>query len=608
MASLINTLDSISGSKIEFGVNGHLQYSWNHSQLIEMFVQFHFQCIRLKISTNWWVDEKTGYDVVSKFHKKFKDLIEKAKKDNNYEILNMIGKYIAFSRDIEEGKGEYMLSYIMLYEWSQHFPEEANELFENFITFTPDNKKHPFGSFKDVKGFIHCMSNFWMLDDNAKYEILVGSKKPKNIFSNRSIYNEFRKNNQMVKFCCGLLNKQIREDEKKFLEGKIEEISLAAKWVPRQTSTYSCLFDDLAIDYFYNYILTAKSDDSKCKATKKCFTKYRQLISKLNKALDTTQIKQCSGKWSQIDFNRVTSLTFSKQKKAFSNIKERKEDDRKECAENFRSFIEERVKTNSGVAGKRVSMEYFTKTALELGNNCNSNKIERDLLQQQWVSNSTQNNALGKFIAMVDVSGSMYNEPLYVANALGIRIAEKSALGKRVLTFSAEPKWVNLEDCSTFIEMTKRIVTDSGFNTNFHKALKLILTGISLSKLPYEEVSDMVLVILSDMQIDQGDWNYMDPSMNKLLIREYAEMGMNVYGKPLRPPHILFWNLRTTNGFPAISVDNNCSMMSGYSPVLLNNFVENGFEAFKNLNPFESLKQIIDKERYNHIKLRNYNI
>lgn len=599
MTSLINTLDSISSSNIEFGENGHLQYGWNKSQLIEMFVQFHFQCLRLGASNDWWINEKSinGNGPVTKFHKKFRELVLMAKKENNYEVLNMIGKYIAFNRDIEEGKGEYMLSYIMLYEWNQHFPEEAKFLFENFLSYTPDKSKHPFGSYKDVKGFIHCLSNFWMLLENSSIK-----DKSRNIFSNRSLYNSFRTKNPMVTFCFELLNNQLREDERKFNEGKIEEISLAAKWVPRQTSTYSCLFDDLAMDYFHRYMLSAKSEESKVKATKKCFTHYRQLISKLNKALDTTQIKQCSGKWSKIDFNRVTSITFSKQKKAFSNARNKDDKDRKKCAENFQAFVEEKSKTNSGIAGKRVSMEYFTKTALDLiGSN---NELEKELLQQQWISNSSQNNALGKFIAMVDVSGSMYDEPLYVANALGIRIAEKSALGKRVLTFSAEPKWVNLEDCKTFIEMTERIVTDSGFNTNFYKALKLILTGISLSKLPYEEVSDMVLVILSDMQIDQGDRKHKDKSMNDLIIREYAELGMNVYGKPLRPPHILFWNLRATDGFPAISVDNNCSMMSGYSPILLNNFVENGIEAFKNLNPYESLKEIINKERYQHITMK----
>ena len=49
---------------------------------------------------------------------------------------------------------------------------------------------------------------------------------------------------------------------------------------------------------------------------------------------------------------------------------------------------------------------------------------------------------------MVDTSGSMEDEncvPLYTAIGLGCCIAEKSKLGKRVLTFSNNPSWINLE-------------------------------------------------------------------------------------------------------------------------------------------------------------------
>ena len=40
-------------------------------------------------------------------------------------------------------------------------------------------------------------------------------------------------------------------------------------------------------------------------------------ISKLNKELDTTQIKQCNGKWSEINFDNVTSITMHKQSNSF---------------------------------------------------------------------------------------------------------------------------------------------------------------------------------------------------------------------------------------------------------------------------------------------------
>ena len=56
---------------------------------------------------------------------------------------------------------------------------------------------------------------------------------------------------------------------------------------------------------------------------------------------------------------------------------------------------------------------------------------------------------------MVDTSASMECDdcnPLYSAIGLGIRIAEKSKFGKRVLTFSSEPNWINLEPFDFQIE------------------------------------------------------------------------------------------------------------------------------------------------------------
>ena len=46
-----------------------------------------------------------------------------------------------------------------------------------------------------------------------------------------------------------------------------------------------------------------------------------------------------------------------------------------------------------------------------------------------------------------------------------------------------------------------------GCNTNFAKALQMILDSIISNKMNPVDVEDMVLVILSDMQIDMADHN-----------------------------------------------------------------------------------------------------
>ena len=61
-------------------------------------------------------------------------------------------------------------------------------------------------------------------------------------------------------------------------------ISLAAKWAPREKSQYSWLFMKLATEYYYSEYLSKckENTDSYKKALLKCFTHYRKLLSSLN--------------------------------------------------------------------------------------------------------------------------------------------------------------------------------------------------------------------------------------------------------------------------------------------------------------------------------------
>jgi len=381
------------------------------------------------------------------------------------------------------------------------------------------------------------------------------------------------------------------------------DISLAAKWIPREKSSFGWLFEQLATNFFSHIMLTANTDVRKQKAILKCKTEYRKILSALNKKIDTTQIKQCGHDWANIDFSKTTSITLSKQKKAFLNVKKNGETrcpedtDRVQCAEHFNAHIQKAVKGEVEMKGKRVAMADFTKQARDLIR-VRRGQAERDLLNSQWRDNSSQNGALGKMIAMVDVSGSMEGDPMEVAIALGIRIAEKSALGKRVMTFSSTPTWVNLEPYPDFISQVAVVQRAPwGMNTNFHAALDLILDAIIQNKMAPEDVEDMVLVVLSDMQMDSGD-NCNKQALYNTMKEKYEAAGIRVHGKGYKPPHILFWNLRSTSGFPTLSNQPNVSMMSGFSPSLLNLFCDQGLEALQSCTPWSLLMKSLENERY----------
>jgi hypothetical protein len=248
-------------------------------------------------------------------------------------------------------------------------------------------------------------------------------------------------------------------------------------------------------------------------------------------------------------------------------------------------------------------MNDFTKEALSLFAQSVITNVqdEINILNAQWEDNSKQNGQLGNVIAMADVSGSMMGDPLNACIALSIRIAQKSKLGKRVLTFSSRPTWHNLDGIETFYEMFKSLKhADWGMNTNLYAALDLILDSIISNKLTPEEVENMILAILSDMQIDQADKDY--KSLMDGIKEKYADAGNKIWGRPFKAPHILFWNLRSTGGFPTLSTEPNCSMMSGFSPVLLNLFCEEGISALQNCTPWSMFEKSVNIERYDVLK------
>ena len=106
----------------------------------------------------------------------------------------------------------------------------------------------------------------------------------------------------------------------------------------------------------------------------------------------------------------------------------------------------------------------------------------------------------------------------------------------------------------------------------------------------------MVLTILSDMQIDQADRSA--ASLIDLIEEKYAQAGIRVCGKPYKPPHILFWNLQSGVGFPTLSTKKNTSMMSGFSPALLNLFCEQGLSALQSASPWSLFMKSLENPRY----------
>jgi hypothetical protein len=612
MAALVQALDNFT--PIRIGEKGHIELAWSND-LQEKIVQFDFQCVR------------TDANGINSLSLVLNDLLSQlwAKRDSDEdenkrkELLVVLYKIIGKTRDIEDGKGEYAISYMMIWTWFEYFPKMA-ELALALFVLPPTGLNRfgfnfegsdviPYGSWKDMKYFCDYIRN-----------------------------ESGTAGHPLIDVCIEYTNTQLRADDLAYQAStKDLKLSLVSKWIPREKSRFGWLHSKLACAYFPEYMSTA-GPPATCSVTyqraeKKCVTQYRILCAKLNRHLDTVQIKQTSGDWASIDHSKTTSITMAKQRKAFlnQNIKgsEPRTDkpDRIQCAENLRAYMESLKKNGKEVKGKNIGLDMFAQHARNLMSRYyfpNPNQEEIDILNSQWRDNCAKKNAngLGPMIAMIDMSGSMEGDPMNAAISLGCRVAEKSCLGKRVMTFSSEPAWLNLDGCANFTDMVKMIVDSgriAGTSTDFYKALNMILHVIEERRIPAEDVENMVLAIFSDMQIDAnlsmaefGGYNCSEEqkvtarrrwiTMHNLIKAEYAELGVRLYGKPLNAPHILFWNLRKTDGFPTLSTELGCSMMSGFDPTILNMFCEMGMEALREMTPYNMLFKLLSNKRYDPLE------
>ena len=544
------------------GENAHIEYTWSNN-LKEQIVQFFYQCNRCDATR------------VAQLSNILKELITSIGTDKPY-YLNILYRIIGHTRDVVNGKGEYTLSYMMINVWYDFYPELAKHALSCFVKLE-NTTTQPYGSWKDIKYFCqYCID------------------------SGREIRDP------LILYALSLLNTQLKTD----LTITDDKISLVAKWIPREDSKFGQFYEILAVDYFNEIIVTAYDNFTRKKATLKCKTNYRKIISGLNKKLKTVQINQCENTWAKINFDNVTSVTLAKNRKAFLNKKIGGEtkypnnEDRTTCADNLNLYIEKRVENGLDIKGKYIGLELFTNTAIDLiqREKCGDENVQTEinLLNLQWKNNSSQNSELNNCIALIDVSESMRGTPLCVANAIGIRISEKSKLGKRIVTFDNKPKWINLEKCEDFVSMTKLILQDAGPNANFYAALELILDAIIETKLKPEEVSNLTLIVLSDMQIDCTLHNN-SQTIYETIEQKYKEAGMKLYNKPFNTPHIVFWNLRSTDGFPVLSIQKNTSMLTGFNPVLLNTFCKEGTNTFGCCSPFNNLEKMVMNKRYDYL-------
>lgn len=489
-------------------------------------------------------------------------------------------------RDCRGGKGEKDASRYLLCELFIHFPETTLAI----IHLIPE-----YGYWKDYNLFIaDC-------DNNPKYNKLVDK-----------IYNIMY---QQIMDDNNTLDKQKQSDKKL-------DISLLAKWIPKEGRSMDRKYGitnrlaQLAFPEIYN----------KNKST--ALKKWRMIVSRLNKTINTVEILMSSGDFHLIQFRLVPGRVTNICKRAFLNLKGGKNSNsesprsnsprRITGRNNMLSHITDTINDRKSMKGKALHLHEIVRSMLLLdGNqhvvNNNLSSEEKDLLQCQWNdhrksiftsikqgldSSYPESNSIfdPKGVIMIDQSASMMHghTPILAANAIGIMLTEICAefggkhLGNRFLTFNTSPEWVILPEKASLYEklnIASKTLWDG--STNFLDAHNMILEICIKHNLIPKDLPKWFMV-LSDMQFDEANQSsitkgniidiYCDKDIlntnnathHEILVSAYKNVGLHVCGIPYTLPYTYYWNLNgNINGCPVQADTPNTMMLSGFSTEMI---------------------------------------
>ena len=418
-------------------------------------------------------------------------------------------------------------------------------------------------------------------------------------------------------------------------------LSLAAKFAPSEGGQHSRSLkaDKEICRLLFPALVGAHIADGEA-AWATARAKYRRLLSSVRRALALPEVLMCAQEWSEIDMSHVPSLAMSRYKRAFLNEgkgRSTEDPERAACRENLLTVLTEKVV--AALKGKQLFPHELVKEVLEPKGargrhgalsegvtavlNVQWEAVRQGLLEQVEARKAELAQAaaplqhaeavdaasqlcpgvaalsvaaealaaeavsagasrpvgLSRLVCMADVSGSMSGTPMHVAIALGVLVSEvcHPAFRDKVLTFSEDPRWHQLQPGAAFVYKVQSLQSAHwGGSTDFAKAMRKIAELVSAERLEQHDVPD--LLVVSDMQFDAARGGYGRPAphahgwdtAHEEIVALFHQVGMQVHGRPLNPPNIIFWNVRAdTFGYPAAADQKGVMLLSGYSPALM---------------------------------------
>lgn len=419
---------------------------------------------------------KESYDQISSLYRNILTYIKKTLSDDLQQIhyLKLAYKLIAQTRDIYYGKGERELTYALIYVLYDFYPVLAIYLIRTLVQ--PPN----YGCWSDMKRLCHYIQQL-----NPQHSIIriCIELMNKTLFKDAQLLSFYEKNKDFTGHCYDLIFQS-------------KKISNLAKWIPRENKKYGWLFEPLVINYYKNQ-LPRQNHPSYFLAIDRCKMIYRKMIAKINRLLNTTEIKLCEKRVDLIDPINMPLTAFIKHKNVLINA--------------LQPFLQENYYSNSSVMPiipisqnkkgyplSQLNISFFVKEAIRLNKQGSDHEIE--LLNILWKDYSKSFGIwpLDSYLPVLDMS----QDVSYSAIGIACLIAERSTISKKILTFGNQPCWVNLDHCHDIFSMVKHILYEtraiSNTNCDISPAIQLLQQSFQNSDTPISTIENMKLVVLSN--------------------------------------------------------------------------------------------------------------
>ena len=286
---------------------------------------------------------------------------------------------------------------------------------------------------------------------------------------------------------------------------------------------------------------------------------YRKSLSSIRKRINVLERLMSENRWDEIEFDKIPSKAGMKYRNAFA-VKE-------VTAARYKAFMASKsTKVNASVLNPVDIAEKAFHTSLH-------NTVEVDALSKYWDNlkdyyQGREENA----IAVVDVSGSMWGQPMAAAVGMGAYVATKShgPFANHFITFSDSPELVEFVGDNIVDKLQRCSRADWGGSTNIEATMDLILNTAKENHLSQDDLPAR-LYIFSDMEFNRcmtdnnSHYGWMRGlSSDKLeTLFEIIEKRFKRAGYEM--PQITFWNLDCRNEKNIPAIGDKFNYISGFS-------------------------------------------